>query len=75
MAPIKLSSEKTSFHVLESLDAAARIVEFANDNDAAMIITGQATYSAASNLRPWRSNMTKIVEEAQCIVHVVKLAQ
>ncbi len=75
MAPMQLSSEKTSFHVLESLDAAARIVEFANDNDAAMIITGQASHVTASNLRPWRSNMTKIVEEAKCIVHVVKLAE
>lgn len=75
MAPLKLTSEKTSFHVLESFDPASRIIEFAQDNDAAIIMVGQAAKSAASNLRPWRSNMTKIVEEAKCTVLVVKISR
>jgi nucleotide-binding universal stress UspA family protein len=72
MAPLQLPAEKTSFHVIEAFDPAARILEFANDNEASMIIIGQAISSRPSNLVPWRSNMTKIVEEANCIVHLVK---
>jgi nucleotide-binding universal stress UspA family protein len=69
--PLKLSSERVSYHVLEALDPAARIVEFANDNHAAMILIG-ASHKIPNKVAPWRTSMTKIVEEAHCSVHIVR---
>jgi len=69
--PLKLSPERISYHVLEAMDPASRIVEFAKDNDASLILIG-ASHKAPNKVTPWRTSMTKIVEEAPCSVHIVR---
>lgn len=69
--PLKMGTERVSFNVLEALDPASRIVEFANDNNAAMIMIG-ASHKIPNKVAPWRTSMTKIVEEAHCSVHIVR---
>jgi serine/threonine protein kinase len=69
--PLKLPPERISYHVLEALDPAARIVEFAKDNDASLILIG-ASHKLPNKVTPWRTSMTKIVEEAPCSVHIVR---
>ena len=69
--PLKLPPESISYHVLEALDPASRIVEFAKDNDASLILIG-ASHKLPNKVTPWRTSMTKIVEEAPCSVHIVR---
>jgi len=69
--PLKLSRERISYHVLEAFDPATRIVEFAQDNDASLIMIG-ASHRTPNKVTPWRSSMTKITEEAPCSVHIVR---
>lgn len=69
--PLKLPRERISYHVLEALDPANRIVEFAQDNDASLILIG-ASHRSINKVTPWRTSMTKIVEEAPCSVHIVR---
>jgi len=69
--PLKLPPERISYHVLEALDPATRIVEFAKDNDASLILIG-ASHKLPNKVTPWRTSMTKIVEEAPCSVHIVR---
>ena len=68
---LKLPPERVSYHVLEALDPASRIVEFAKDNDASLILIG-ASHKLPNKVTPWRTSMTKIVEEAPCSVHIVR---
>ena len=70
--PLKLPPERISYHVLEALDPASRIVEFAKDNDASLILIG-ASHKQPNKVTPWRTSMTKIVEEAPCSVHIVRI--
>ena len=53
------------------MDPASRIVEFAQDNDASLILIG-ASHKIPAKVTPWRTSMTKIVEEAPCSVHIVR---
>lgn len=69
--PLKLPPERISYHVLEAMDPASRIVEFAKDNDASLILIG-ASHKSPNIVTPWRTSMTKIVEEAPCSVHIVR---
>ena len=69
--PLNLPPERISYHVLEALDPASRIVEFARDNDASLILIG-ASHKLPNKVTPWRTSMTKIVEEAPCSVHIVR---
>ena len=69
--PLQMPTERVSFHVLEAMDPASRIVEFAEDNNAAMILIG-ASHKIPTKVTPWRTSMTKIVEEAPCSVHIVR---
>ena len=69
--PLKLPPERFSCHVLEAMDPAARIVEFAQDNSASLILIG-ASRKIPNKVAPWRTSMTKIVEEAPCSVHIVR---
>ncbi|QWE08620.1 protein kinase domain-containing protein [Polynucleobacter ibericus] len=69
--PLKLPPERISYHVLEAMDPASRIVEFAKDNDASLILIG-ASHKLPNKVAPWRTSMTKIVEEAPCSVHIVR---
>ena len=69
--PLGLPPERISYHVLEALDPASRIVEFAKDNDASLILIG-ASHKLPNKVTPWRTSMTKIVEEVPCSVHIVR---
>ncbi|QWD80203.1 protein kinase [Polynucleobacter sp. MWH-Spelu-300-X4] len=69
--PLQMPTERLSFHVLEAMDPASRIVEFAEDNQASMILIG-ASHKIPTKVTPWRTSMTKIVEEAPCSVHIVR---
>ena len=69
--PLQMPTERVSFHVLEAMDPASRIVEFAEDNQASMILIG-ASHKIPTKVTPWRTSMTKIVEEAPCSVHIVR---
>ena len=69
--PLKLPPERISYHVREAIDPASRIVDFAKDNDAALILIG-ASHKLPNKVTPWRTSMTKIVEEAPCSVHIVR---
>lgn len=70
--PLKLPPERFSSHVLEAMDPASRIVEFAQDNSASLILIG-ASRKIPNIVTPWRTSMTKIVEEAPCSVHIVRV--
>ena len=70
--PLKLPAERLSCHVLEAIDPASRIVEFAQDNEATLILIG-ASHKIPNMVTPWRTSMTKIVEEAPCSVHIVRV--
>jgi eukaryotic-like serine/threonine-protein kinase len=70
--PLNLPNERISFHIFEASDPAAKIIEFATDNDAAIILIG-ASAAKPNRVVPWRSVMTKVVEEAKCSVHVVRI--
>lgn len=69
--PLYLSDDKVSFHVLESIAPAGRLIEFAQDNDVDVIVIG-ASHKIPAKVVPWRTVMTKIVEEAPCSVFVVR---
>ncbi len=70
--PLDLPAERLSCHVLEAMDPASRIVEFAVDNEATLILIG-ASHKIPNMVAPWRTSMTKIVEEAPCSVHIVRV--
>lgn len=70
--PLGLPAERLSCHVLEAMDPASRIVEFAADNEATLILIG-ASHKIPNMVAPWRTSMTKIVEEAPCSVHIVRV--
>jgi len=70
--PLGLPAERLSCHVLEAMDPASRIVEFAQDNEATLILIG-ASHKIPNMAAPWRTSMTKIVEEAPCSVHIVRV--
>jgi serine/threonine protein kinase len=70
--PLGLPPERLSCHVLEAMDPASRIVEFAHDNSASLILIG-AAHKIPNKVTPWRTSMTKIVEEAPCSVHIVRI--
>ena len=70
--PLNMSEERISYHVFEATDPASKIVEFAKDNDAAVILLGASRF-VPNRVVPWRSVMTKVVEEAQCSVHIVRI--
>ncbi len=70
--PLGLPAERLSCHVLEAMDPASRIVEFAVDNEATLILIG-ASHKIPNMVAPWRTSMTKIVEESPCSVHIVRV--
>jgi hypothetical protein len=70
--PLQMPPERISCHVLESVDPASKIIEFAADNEASVILIG-ASQEIPNRVIPWRSVMTKVVEEAPCSVHVVRI--
>ena len=68
--PLSVSSDKITFHVLESPDPAMAIIDYAHNNDVDHIIIGSRGSSA---LRRYLGSVSaQVVAEADCTVTVVK---
>ena len=68
--PLNLSTDKITFHVLESPDPAVAIVDYAHNNDVDHIIIGSRGTSA---LRRYLGSVSaQVVADATCTVTVVK---
>ncbi|MCP8937965.1 bifunctional serine/threonine-protein kinase/universal stress protein [Alsobacter sp. SYSU M60028] len=71
--PIGLDDERVSVHVLEAVDAAAALIEYARKNQVDHIVMGARANSA---LRRYLGSVSaQVVAEAPCTVTVVRLAQ
>jgi len=69
--PLGIGEERVTYHVLESPDPAAAIVNYANDNRADHIVLGARGSSA---LRRYLGSVSsQVVAEANCAVTVIKL--
>jgi eukaryotic-like serine/threonine-protein kinase len=71
--PLKLETERFTAHVLEAIDPAAAILEFANANRVDHILIGARQHSVLRNLLG--SVSAKVAAEAQCTVTVVRPAR
>jgi len=69
--PLGRSAERVTFHVLEGVDPAKVIIDFATDNHVDHLIMGARGHSAAR--RYLGSVSTQVVAEAACSVTVVRL--
>jgi nucleotide-binding universal stress UspA family protein len=71
--PIAPGDGKVSFHVLEALDPAAALIEYAQKNEVDEIVVGAR---ASSALRRYLGSVSaKIVAEAGCTVTVVRVPE
>jgi len=71
--PLGLPADRVTFHVLESPDPAAAIVEFAGTNQVDHVVIGSR---GSSPLRRYLGSVSsKVVAEAECSVTVVKAAE
>ncbi|KAK3604250.1 hypothetical protein CHS0354_002058 [Potamilus streckersoni] len=68
----ELPEERCTLHVFEDSDPAGRIVKYAVNNHVDVIIVG-GTRKQHYLLGLGRSNMTRIVEEAPCSVHIIRV--
>ncbi len=69
--PLGLSTGEVTFHVLESPDPAAALIDFAKGNNVDQILIGAR---ASSNLRRYLGSVSsQVVAEAPCTVTVVRL--
>lgn len=71
--PLKLESERLTAHVLEAVDPAAAILEFAKANRVDHILIGARQHSLLRDLLGGVS--AKVAAEAQCTVTVVRPAR
>jgi len=71
--PLKLENERLTAHVLEAVDPAAAILEFAKANRVDHILVGARQQSLLRELLG--SVSSKVVAEAQCTVTVVRPAR
>lgn len=69
--PLRLSDARVSFHVVEALDPAAAILNYAGHNDVDHIVMGARASSALR--RHLGSVSAQVVAEALCAVTVVRL--
>lgn len=68
--PLQVRNDKITFHVLESHDPAAAIIEYAHNNSVDQIIIGSR---GSSTLRRYLGSVSsQVVAEAECTVTVVK---
>lgn len=70
--PLGIEPERVSLHVLEALDPAAALVDFASRNNVDLIVLGAPT-PAERALAWWRSVASAVTAAAPCSVHVVRL--
>ena len=71
--PLRLPPSRLSMHVLEAADAAGTLVEFARRNNVDLIVLG-APAPAQTRLAWWRSVASGVAANADCSVHLVRLA-
>jgi nucleotide-binding universal stress UspA family protein len=70
--PLDIAPERVSLHVLEALDPAGALVEFASRNNVDLIVLGAPAPSERA-LAWWRSVASSVTASAPCSVHVVRL--
>ena len=71
MHPIRDATEHVTFHVLEAVDPAAALIEFARRSHADHIVIGAR---GASALRRYLGSVSsQVVSEAPCTVTVVRV--
>ena len=69
--PLHLHEDRVSYHVIEAVNAADAILNYANHNDIDHIVLGARASSAVR--RHLGSVSTKVVAEAHCSVSVVRI--
>jgi len=69
---LDIEPERVSVHVLEALDAAGALVEFARRNNVDLIVLG-APFSGERALAWWRSVASSVTANAPCSAHVVRV--
>ena len=70
--PLRLGSERRmSTHVIESLNPAAALLDFARHNNVDLIVIG-APHADLQALAWWRSVASAVTANAHCSVHVVR---
>jgi nucleotide-binding universal stress UspA family protein len=68
---LRLPDERVTYHVLEAVDAAGALIDFARTNRADHIVLGAR---ASSALRRYLGSVSaQVVAEAPCTVTVVRL--
>ena len=72
MRPLDIEPERVSVHVLEALDPAGALVEFARRNNVDLIVLG-APSPGERALAWWRSVASSVTANAPCSVHVVRV--
>lgn len=71
--PLSQGDDRASFHVLEALDPAAALIDYAQKNAVDEIVLGAR---ASSALRRYLGSVSaKVVAEAPCTVTVVRVAE
>ena len=70
--PLDVEAERVSLHVLEALDPAAALVDFASRNNVDLIVLG-APAPGERALAWWRSVASSVTAGAPCSVHVVRV--
>ena len=70
--PLDIAPERVSLHVLEALDPAGALVDFASRNNVDLIVLGAPAPSERA-LAWWRSVASSVTASAPCSVHVVRL--
>jgi hypothetical protein len=70
--PLRLPPQRLSLHVIESLNPAATLLDFARRNHVDVIVLGAPDPSQHS-LAWWRSVASGVTANAQCSVHVVRV--
>ena len=72
--PLRLPSRRLSLHVVESANPENALLEFAHNNHVDLIVLG-APHPSQLGLAWWRSVASSVTANAQCSVHVVRVAQ
>ena len=70
--PLRLPAHRVSLHVLESVDPAATLLEFAKGNNVDLIVLGAPAPNETA-LAWWRSAASTVTANAHCSVHVVRV--
>jgi len=74
VAPLRVPESQLSLHVIEALNPAATLLEFARNNNVDLIVIG-APHPDQQALAWWRSVASGVTANAHCSVHVVRLPE